>query len=797
MSGSIPSSPVPSNSQVNTSENTRLLNTNTASYNARETNTTKQTVITMSSDEVVTTTGLIHGGGLSITTLQEYEDVIRAGQPTIPTQQLTEKIQDILVFTEIKVNQQERAIQEEKKRKIKDRQQIQYDQYQKYYQEYQQQKQELENQNQQHMQPPEFKQTAPLPYQIENLNKQDSSSSSDSDSDDDSVRFALKRKLTDWSIDHDKKKDADGKKSFRKRDYAVDALKFATSNWKEKHGWATGSNNNSSASLFPVATSPSPGPNTVTTTTTTTTATPTNHGYQNGNGGATVVQQVKKQAEKHFKPIPSTAESVFEVAKNASVCAVLALLHERRQSSGFSTETDISLQALALSTLTFGLKVQDKSASHVVLYEMLTTKWMNGKSALEWAVENNSDVLLSDARVQLVIEDLWKSGPNWRQDPNHPSNIWLKYPAVNGVLPPKQEEPKNFGWYVICHTFADFMARWASVRYQTLLGFFIMLSYLILHLFTVTNQEYTSDTPFAYEYAYFVFVTFDLLLEYYKLLSQPSTYLRKVSSYVSLLTVSLLASAVIIRVFALVVVYDIEVEAFFLILSYALVILATPLMFFRLFVSASDLCWGLAKVNYILHQCFVNSLWIFGLGLFVLLGFWVALAALQFDDISPITMLRYLVFGALHAPSIGSTISYQNIIGAILLAVYLFLTVIVLGSLLTASFLSTFLDIHGRIDTIKRDWVVSRCLTVAPALGVFIPSVPVDLFFGIINWIVRVVFKRQTCNLWVEKTHQVLWYICYSPIILLVGLYELTVTVLFKWTLVANAFKRKPTTASA
>lgn len=338
----------------------------------------------------------------------------------------------------------------------------------------------------------------------------------------------------------------------------------------------------------------------------------------------------------------------------------------------------------------------------------------------------------------------------------------------------------------------DFLARCASIRYQTLIGFFTMLVYLSLHLATVTNQEYRSDTPFAFEYVFFIFVSFDFLLEYYTLFTQPFAYLRKVSSYVSLLTASLLLSACIIRLFALIVIYNVEVEAYFLTLSYALVVLSTPLMFFRLFVSATDLCWSIAKTSFVLYQCFVNSLWVFSIALFILLGFWVALAALQFDDIRPFTMLRYLVFGALHAPSIGSTISYQKTIAGFLLAVYLFLTVIILGALLTASFLSTILDIQGRIDSVKRDWVIRRCLAVKPRLGVFIPSVPIDFFFGFVQWTARVVFKRQTSIEWVEKTHQVLWYLIYSPILLVVGLYELITTVLFKWTLVVNTFKREP-----
>ncbi|KAG2213130.1 hypothetical protein INT47_011279 [Mucor saturninus] len=749
MSDNIPSSPVPSSSNANT-ENTRLLDTSTANYSNREAKT-KQTVITMtpSLDPQETSSYLYNGGGLSVTTSRYYHSIVTAGQPTIPTQQLTEKIQDILVFTEIKKNQQARAIVEEKKQLAR-----------------QQQQQYLHQQQQQ--EPQQKEQPTPVPVQYPSSSSD--SSDSDSDSDSGSVRFTLKKKLSEWSIDGSKKKTESGKKALRKRDYAVDALRFATDKWKEKHGWSTGSNNSSSASLLPAPSPTSPITTTVVET------------VQSNGNGIGIVQQRKKQ---EFKAIPSSAQSVYDVAKNASVCAVLALLHERRQSSALSTETDVSLQSLALSTLNLGLKVQDTSASHVVLYEMLTNKWMHGKSALEWAVENNSQLILSDSRVQLVIEDLWQSGPNWRQDPNHPSHIWLK--SQDGTKPP---EPKNFAWYVISHTFVDFLARWPSVRYQTMLGFFTALVYLCFHLATVTNQDYTSDNPFAYEYVYYVLVISDVLLEFYKLFTQPFTYLRKISSYISIITASLLSVAFIVRFFALLVISQIEVEAYFLTVSLALVVVATPLMFFRLFSTASDLNWSLAKTNYILHQCLINSLWVFSLGAFIIFGFWVALAALQFDDISPFTMLRYLLLGALHAPQIGDTISYQSVVAGVLLVAYLFLTVVILGSLLTASFLSTILDINSRIDTVKRDWVINRCLKANPVINAFIPSIATDLIFGTVAWIARVIFKRQTRIIWLEKIRQVFWYIIYSPIIIVVGLFELLSAIFFKWRIVINAFKR-------
>ncbi|KAI8642509.1 hypothetical protein BD408DRAFT_443392 [Parasitella parasitica] len=737
MSDSVPGSPVPTGN-VSTTERTRLLNTSTMSYSVREQETS--TVITMGTSSEETHRHFLNGSGNAAiaTTRRLYNSVVSAGQPAIPTHQLTDKIQDILVFSEIKKKQQERASIEERKQKKKEKRSQGGD--------------------------------AVVPVS----SSSSSSSSSDSDSDAGSTRQLLKKKLSEWSLDGSKSSDNnDTGKRLRKRDYAVDALKLATDKWKTKHGWATGSNNSSSASLF--------ANGSATATASTTTLLNNVHNGVTGAANITIVKQTKKQAES----IPSSAESVFDVAKNASVCAVLALLHERRQSSGHSMETDVSLQSLALSTLNLGLKVHDKSASHVVLYEMLTTKWLNGKSALDWAVENDSQLILNDARVQRVIEDLWQSGPSWRHDPTHPSNIW-----VQGSGAKSDEEPpkKNFACFVICRTFEDFLARWPSAKYQTWLAFFSALVYLAFHLATVSNVEYTSDTPFVFEYIYYFFVVSDLLLEAFKLVSQPFTYLKKISSYISLVTVGLLVSSFIIRFFTLLVVESIEDEYYLLNVSFTLLILATPLMFFRVFATTTDLCWSTAKTNYVLHQCFVNSLWVFGLGLFVIIGFWVALGALQFNDIHPLAMLRLLVFGALHAPEIGDTLYYQPQTAGLLLAVYLFLTVVILGSLLTASFLSTVLEINSRIETVKRNWIINRCLKSNPVLNAFIPSLVIDLIFGVIRWFARVVCKRQSPVLWIEKTHQVLWYIIYSPVILLVGIYELVTTLLFRWKMVTKAF---------
>jgi uncharacterized membrane protein len=180
-----------------------------------------------------------------------------------------------------------------------------------------------------------------------------------------------------------------------------------------------------------------------------------------------------------------------------------------------------------------------------------------------------------------------------------------------------------------------------------LIAIFSWLTYLGFHLATVSNLEYTSDVPFVFEYIYYVFVISDLLLELFKLVTGPRTYLKRVSSYISFITVSLLVSSFVIRIFTLLDVDSIEEEYYFLTVSFSLLVLATPLMFFRAFSASSDICWSTAKASYVLHQCFINSIWVFVVSIVTILGFWAALAALQFDDIHPLAMLRFLVLGAL------------------------------------------------------------------------------------------------------------------------------------------------------
>ncbi|KAG1449228.1 hypothetical protein G6F55_010266 [Rhizopus delemar] len=687
------SSPIPTKiTSSSTTEETRLLETTATNYNSHNSQTvieiTEQLPSKQSSTNMVTP----------------------SSQPTVATDQLIEKIQDILVFSEIKKNLNHKSV---------------------------------------------------VPKRNITKDEADSSSSdsgSESDTDSGDSHHLLKRKFSEWSIDHKPK----FIKHLRKRDFAIDALKFATDKWKERHGWLPNQNeallHNSDTKV------------TVTTT-------------QNTDQAMNNTTVDEGQKTKEYQHLPSSAESIFGIAKNASVCAILALLHERRQSSSLSTETDVFFQSLALTTLSLGVKAKSTSTEQMVLKEILVYKWLGGRSALEWAVENNSQLVLSDKRVQLVIEALWRSGPDWHQDPNHPARIWS-----NRI----DHQPRNFVWMVISNTFSDFFARCASPRYQAIIALVSTMIYTSFHLATLSNLDYTSDTPFAFEYVYYVFMFSDLLLELIKFMTNPIVYLKKLSSYLSFITVGLLTSSAIIRFFALLVVEDVQKAYSLLSVSFDLLVLATPMMFLRIFASSSanDLYWAVAKTNYIVAQCIVNSLWVFRLSLLVILGFWVALSALQYEDVNPLSMLRFLVLGALHAPEIADILYYHPQIAGILLVFYLFATIIVLGSLLTASFLTTLLDIYKRKESIKNEWVIKRCLGVKPALNMLIPGVLVDVVFRLLQWISHVVFRRERSE-WIEKVRQVTWYTVYSPIILVIGIIELLNALMFNWSVVSKTFSTR------
>ena len=110
-----------------------------------------------------------------------------------------------------------------------------------------------------------------------------------------------------------------------------------------------------------------------------------------------------------------------------------------------------------------------------------------------------------------------------------------------------------------------------------------------------------------------------------------------------------------------------------------------------------------------------------------------------------------------------------------MLFVYLFLIIVIIGTLFTASFLTTMLTVYPRIDSVRRIFLTSRCAK-QPTFGVFIANVVIEIIVGFFMFIMVYVFKQNKNGsktlLWTERIRQVLWFIVYSPIVLVIGIIE-------------------------
>ncbi|KAI8341495.1 hypothetical protein BC941DRAFT_417048 [Chlamydoabsidia padenii] len=526
----------------------------------------------------------------------------------------------------------------------------------------------------------------------------------------------------------------------RKRELIAGALHFATDQWRERQGLtnqaiheASGSSASYGAQVMP----PQPG----------------------------------------LPPLPlvqpheDSIKGVWDVAKNASVCAVLGLLSERREGKvSITADADATLQRLALSTLEHGVK--QTSAKDMIRQEMLFKPWLGDKSAIQWAVENDCTIFLEDEHVQTVIKQTWWYGETeWRTNPNHPFQVWnTSYQETNTTVI-KQGWKSLFTKQFI----NSYLARWASPRYQCLIGLFTAFVYLGFHLATLSNVDYMEEYLKPFEYFYYVLVISDLLLELWKFGDSPSKALHKPSTYITLPTAVLLTAAFTYRILAFFAT-DLQPKFHGFYFSFVLLSIATPLMFFRLFIWTDDLWWTTYKINHVVGRCLVQSLWVFLIALVSLLGFWAGLAALQRDDIGPMLMLRHLLLGALHAPEIGETLYYQPQAAGILLVAYLFIMVIFIGALLLASFLSTFLSLmkpESTFGKLKQKMEAERCSRPA-SYGRFIPNVAVELIVGSIVWVVKKIRPNSKLT-WLERLRQVVWFIIFLPIILVIGLVDLVV----------------------
>lgn len=113
---------------------------------------------------------------------------------------------------------------------------------------------------------------------------------------------------------------------------------------------------------------------------------------------------------------------------------------------------------------------------------------------------------------------------------------------------------------------------------------------------------------------------------------------------------------------------------------------------------------------------------------------------------------------------------YKPYSAGVLLIAFLIVTLLV-GALLVASFLAVALEIYPQLPSVRRITEAQRSVR-KPEFGVFIPTVAIEILIGGV-WLLIRPFYGHGKIIWLEKTRQVLWYIVYSPIILLVGIVEL------------------------
>lgn len=155
-----------------------------------------------------------------------------------------------------------------------------------------------------------------------------------------------------------------GHQRVRKRDQIKNALKSATQQWKDKHGW--------SSSLFL---------------------------QRQGGNNQQQQQHAVDSSEEPLPPLPVTPLTlppvevdIYRVTGVASVCTLLAM----------AKKSDEKTQRLAISTLHHSIKATAHTRP-MILREVLLRPHLKGLCALEWAVENECHLFLSDRLVQSVM----------------------------------------------------------------------------------------------------------------------------------------------------------------------------------------------------------------------------------------------------------------------------------------------------------------------------------------------------------------------------------------------------------
>lgn len=164
-------------------------------------------------------------------------------------------------------------------------------------------------------------------------------------------------------VKNKEEKDRSTDQSFKKRDVLAGVLKFATDQYIEHQG------------LSEQVDAIHQNPHIDTTSKSSSSSSSSQHRQKQTlppPSGPLPLLQHQPQAD-------TSVNDVWDMAKNASVCAVLGLLSERRQGKiSITDDTDATLQRLALSTLEHGMK--QTSAKDMLRQEMLFKPLLGDKS---------------------------------------------------------------------------------------------------------------------------------------------------------------------------------------------------------------------------------------------------------------------------------------------------------------------------------------------------------------------------------------------------------------------------------
>ncbi|CAO3631497.1 unnamed protein product [Cunninghamella blakesleeana] len=206
--------------------------------------------------------------------------------------------------------------------------------------------------------------------------------------------------------------------------------------------------------------------------------------------------------------------------------------------------------------------------------------------------------------------------------------------------------------------------------------------------------------PYATENNCEIFLNDESVKSVIKFLSHPTQSLRQPSTYITFLTAILLSFDLMYRLSAFAV--DELIECLhYLYVSFEFLAFATPLMIFRLFIGIDDLWWPVYKINYIVHYCVIQILWVFLIAFISFLGFTLGFSALNCDDIVPWAMIRSLIFSASYKPNIDETVNFEpQLVSG--LVFFLFVMFIIIRVLLVASFISIILFTVSPRSTLKK-----------------------------------------------------------------------------------------------